>query len=211
MKKIVLFILALMSTSVSYSQLTMRIDSIDISRVSEPLWVDWDSQISFAETPGDKILPCIQIFATIDNKNKDNIWIRADLRKKAITMKFRYKDKEYYKYGTWIQKNYYGGLLIKPGESKRIILWTTVPINGSIPQTEDIDNLLTTTYPDGWNWGRKKVSNRMYLRWLKEILPSLTTIITYDVIDDEDLWLISEPLDLKKVVVTSNLTDKKLN
>ena len=153
------------------------------------------------------IVPKIRIVATIDNESKDSIWIRAHYCKENITIKFRCRNNEYYKYGTWYNGNSIDGLFLPPNKSHTISIEMVVPVNSSKPGKD----IFYSTYPNGWNWNRKKVSDRMCMRWFKEIVPSLSIIVLYDVIDDEDLWLISDPIDLDKVVVRSNITTYKLS
>ena len=211
MKKIILILLTLSNTYLLFGQVVMSIDSVDISRPKESLGfvVTSDFRMVFRDDPDERIVPTIRIVATLENNSNDDIWIRAQFFHKAIEMRFRYHGKDYYKYGTWIESdNYYpSGLLLGPNESKRIILGFVAPMN----TPENFTLLLSSTYPNGWNWKQEKISDRMYLRWFKEILPSLTTIITYDSIWGDDYKLSSNPINLKKVIFTSNLTDKKLN
>lgn len=187
-----------------------NIDSVDISRPTESLGfaVTPEFSIVFQDTPDEGIVPAIRIGAIIKNHSNDDIWIRAHFVDKTIEMRFNYQGKDYYKYGVWIDgDNYPEGLLLRANESKRISLGFVAPMN----TPEDFTLSLSSTYPCGWDWGRNKIPDRVYLRWLRKILPSLKIIVTYDSIWGNNYRLSSAPLDLKKVVVTSNMTKKRLN
>lgn len=210
MKKLILIIFTLLITYFSYGQVIMNIDSVDISRPTESLGfaVTPEFSIVFQDTPDEGVVPAIRIGAIIKNHSNDDIWIRAHFVDKTIEMRFNYQGKDYYKYGVWIDgDNYPEGLLLRANESKRISLGFVAPMN----TPEDFTLSLSSTYPCGWDWGRNKIPDRVYLRWLRKILPSLKIIVTYDSIWGNNYRLSSAPLDLKKVVVTSNMTKKRLN
>ena len=65
--------------------------------------------------------------------------------------------------------------------------------------------------PAEWSWGKENPSDLDYLEWAQKILPDLKVIIDYNEEPTICSDLISEPINLDKVVFTTNLTAEKSN
>lgn len=221
MKILIFSLFGLLSALPSFSQLTMRIDSVDISYSTEMPITSTDIHVN-PEAP-----PRIQIVTTMENRTNLVVWI-YDLDLVGFgNMEFVYHGKRYTKPSPWICSTGWepedykylsdgdpfvdGPIIVRPNSSKIFIFRAYVPD----PQERYKDRSwrrfpkecqLYQITPD-WSWGKENPTDRDYLQWFKDILPSIKVSIPYN----GTSTLHSEPIDLKKVVVTSNMTKEQLN
>ena len=211
MKKIVLIFLALSSSVCSYAQLTMRIDSVDISRKTS---MDIEPTISIDIR--DKY-PRIQIIATITNNTDQPIYIYRQYRGRPKTqVEFQFQGRSYLKNTIFILTNDYREILLLPKDSTIARIWTFIPEKERETQVEktDWEQIFDSWFgltPAEWSWGKDNPSDLDYLEWMQTILPDLKVIIDFNEEPTISSDLISEPIELEKVVFTTNLTNEKQN
>ena len=215
MKTFIFSILSVLSTLSSYGQLTMRIDSVDIS-YSDKI------PISYSETH--------VIVATIINRTNNVVRIYNPGIAGYANIGFAYRGKEYSKPSPWTcpiewepaddkyldsdqMLDDFGYIIVRPNSSKVFIFQTYIPDPQNrykdlrySPQERQVYSI----YPE-WSWGKENPSDADYLQWFKNILPSLQAGISCQISTKGRLYLLSIPIDLKKVIVTSNMTKERLN
>lgn len=208
MKKLLLILLALLSSVCSYAQLTMRIDSVDVSRKTS-----MDIEPTVILEIRDKY-PRIQIVSTIINDTDKNVYIyRRYERRPKSHIKFQTQGRSYLKNTIFILTNDYNEILLHPKDSAVVRFWTFIPEKERVNQSEkpDLGQIWFGLTPAEWSWGKENPSDLDYLEWAQKILPDLKVIINYNEEPTICSDLISEPINLDKVVFTTNLTAEKSN
>ena len=211
MKKLLLILLALLSSVCSYAQLTMRIDSVDVSRNTS-----MDIEPTVILEIRDKY-PRIQIVSTIINDTDKNVYIyRRYERRPKSHIKFQTQGRSYLKNTIFILTNDYNEILLHPKDSAVVRFWTFIPEKERVAPTEktDWEQVFDRWFgltPAEWSWGKENPSDLDYLEWAQKILPDLKVIIDYNEEPTICSDLISEPINLDKVVFTTNLTAEKSN
>ena len=209
MKTVGITILIIVWAVTAHAQLSLQIDSLDISNVQE-MAIEPDYYFGHM----DKASPRLKISATIKNNTNENVYIYYAARHRPkVQIKFLYRDVNYLKNAVFLLSSYCE-ILLTPDDSRRVTFWTLVPQNSGAQSNverwkgyNEFYNELFELSPSDWNWGTENPSNADYLQWFKEILPKIKVIVS----NDKGLFLESDPVDLQKIIVTSNLTDDKLN
>ena len=63
-----------------------------------------------------------------------------------------------------------------------------------------------------WKWDRDPMADSEYIDWLKGILPTMRIIIYYEQWNDNATKkLVSEPINLETLKITTNLKDERVN
>lgn len=208
MKKLLLILLALLSSVCSYAQLIMRIDSVDVSRKTS-----MDIEPTVILEIRDKY-PRIQIVSTIINDTDKNVYIyRRYERRPKSHIKFQTQGRSYLKNTIFILTDDYNEILLHPKDSAVVRFWTFIPEKERVNQSEkpDLGQIWFGLTPAEWSWGKENPSDLDYLEWAQKILPDLKVIIDYNEEPTICSDLISEPINLDKVVFTTNLTAEKSN
>ena len=215
MKRLIVFLIAVTFIPASYGQLSMKIDSIDISPGGE-IVIRPGIHISY---PGES--PRIQIITTINNNTSDAVILYYPSAWSCSILAWCYRGQRFEKYIPWScpiawepEDSAYRGdfeeaypcVVIRPYTSKKFIFRTLLPMNRKkeLAELKDIPLPLEVyeTHPV-WTWEGDNPSDREYLQWVKEILDSIKIRVR----SNYDSFLESSPIDLQKVVVTTNIIE----
>ena len=202
MKKLTLFLVLIFSNGFAYGQLTLEVDSIDISKN-----IDIEYNHGGIVMICDDGRPILHIAATVTNSTDDDILLYDNIFPSKIWLDYQVNNCRYHEKLLWIRtirptshKRYYD-IYLHPDESKKILFVTY--ISDSI--------LFRDPQAISWKWDRDPIADSEYIDWLKGILPTMKIIIDYGQRSKEIKRLVSEPINLETLKITTNLKDERVN
>lgn len=219
MKKSFLLLFALLFVGVAQGQVTLTIDSLDLSRDETEFRKPGIGHFTISTSDG--FTPRMKIIATVRNNTDKRIFIpqfNPYMGDAKSYMQFKYNHRVYSKNIIWINPDNIPlgeggiGFWIAPNESKRMVLWSFIP-SPSDPARR-INNPLYVTFPNEWDWDGKAIApDSVYLQWMKTVLPTIK-FKTFYLIKKGNAKsqqgsakrLVSEPVDPEKIVFTHGLT-----
>lgn len=219
MKKSLLLLFALLFAGFARGQVTLTIDSLDLSRdetIIEKRGIGCITQASC-----DGFTPRMKMIATVRNNTDKRIFIpqfNPYMEDTRSYMQFTYDHKVYSKYIIWTNPNLYPlreggcGFWINPNESRRMVLWSFIPSPND--PARRINNPLYVTFPKEWDWNGEAIApDSVYLQWMKTVLPTIKFKTFYLIMRKNAEFkqrnvkrLVSEPIDPEKIVFTHGLT-----
>lgn len=214
MQEFIFFLIFIFSSMTIYGQsLTMKIDSVDIAK---GIAIN-DLNVSILLEDD---YPFLRIATTITNDTESDVWIYEpdvwvyepmEYVLPDMWLEFYYKNMRYHLKLNWINTNKpapdggrykdYFGIYLLPHEEKRVVSWTPFPAESDLPQNSN---------PMGWTW-EKKNSDADFLQWFREVLPTLRVICFYGQGTKDVKKLVSEPINLKTIRITTNLKNERVN
>lgn len=122
MKKVLFFIVFVLLGLCSYAQVSLDINSIDMSRRDK---IQERPDVIKLIANG---YPSFRIEATVMNNSQDSIWIRYHDYSGPEDVQLQFYDygRYYYKSLSWILK-YDDNLLLPPHTKRKVVFWTTIP------------------------------------------------------------------------------------
>ena len=198
MKRVLFFIVFVLIGLCSYAQVSLKINSIDMSRRDK---IQERPDVIKLIANG---YPSFRIEATVTNNSQDSIWIRYHDYSGPEDVQLQFYDygRYYYKSLSWILK-YDDNLLLPPHTKRKVVFWTTIPTETEVPEPS------LGLRPWHWRWDTKDPQDKDYLKWFERILPSMKVSVVYGKETGNPRILVSEPLDYQAIEITSNLSAEK--
>ena len=202
MKNWIFFLILLFLSKIAFGQLTMKVDSIDISK-----------NIKVAINEGEIILPLysgypiLHIVATVTNNTDNNILLYDNIFPSEIWLDYRSDYRYYHEKLLWIQTSkpisneYMHDIYLPPNKSEKLLFFTYMSDYSLFNDSKAIR----------WKWERDPIADSEYIDWLKGILPTIKIIIDYGQRSKEIKRLVSEPINLETLKITTNLKDERVN
>lgn len=208
MKKCLFILISLLSTGFAYAQLSMKVDSIDISKNIDILFdrgrLIWTC---------DDGRPILHITVVVSNNLDHHVSLYSDGTPSSFWLDYQINGRNYHDKLEWLNQNepvhpgpvyesYYDINLV-PFQTKKLLFVTHI--------SED-DILFKDPKAVKWKWDRDPMADSEYIDWLKGILPTMRIIIYYEQWNDNATKkLVSEPINLETLKITTNLKDERVN
>lgn len=144
MKRVLFFIVFVLIGLCSYAQVSLKINSIDMSRRDK---IQERPDVIKLIANG---YPSFRIEATVTNNSQDSIWIRYHDYSGPEDVQLQFYDygRYYYKSLSWILK-YDDNLLLPPHTKRKVVFWTTIPTETEVPEPS------SGLRPWHWRWDTK--------------------------------------------------------
>lgn len=220
MKRSLLLLFALLFAGFARGQVTLTIDSLDLSRDETTIEEQGFGCIILVSRDG--FTPRMKMIATVRNDSDQRIFIPKfnshQNPPESSCIQFTYDNKVYSKNLFWLNPDILPledggyGFWVNPNESRRMVLWSYLP--SPTDPTRRTRNSDYTTSPEEWSWDGKAIApDSVYLQWMKRVLPTIQFKTFYLIkrgkskFGQQDIKrLVSEPIDPEKIIFTHGLT-----